>query len=203
MLRIEFTDKEIAALQHERFHYPVPQVQRKMEALYLKSMGLSHKEISRLTQICPNTLRNYFAEYLTGGIAELKRLGYRGAINGLAPYQDTLEAEFKDHPPATVKEARARIKELTGVERSMTRVRGYLYSLGMVRRKVAAVPAKANLAAQEEFKKNNSNHALPKPKRENVPSFLWMPPTSSTRRSSVSSGALRGSSSNHRRGGKG
>ena len=179
MIDIEFSIEERKTLHYERFHYPVPQVQRKMEAVYLKAMGLSHQEICRLTEICPNTLRTYFSDYQKGGIDQLKKWGYKGAVNSLAPHNDTLEAEFLARPPASVKEARARILTLTGVDRSMTRVRTYLHDLGMTRRKVAAVPAKADIDGQEEFKKKVLSRVLPKPRQVNGPSFLWMPRTSS------------------------
>lgn len=180
MIKIEFSEDERKKLQHERFHHPVPQVQRKLEAVYLKAMDLPHQEICRLTEICPNTLRNYLSDYQKGGIDRLKNWGYKGAVNGLTPHNDTLESEFLARPPASVKEARARILSLTGVDKSMTRVRAYLHDLGLTRRKVAAVPAKADIDGQEEFKKKALSHALPKQKQVNGPSFLWMPRTSST-----------------------
>ena len=37
MIQITFAKKEIDELHYERFHHPHPRVQRKMEALYLKS----------------------------------------------------------------------------------------------------------------------------------------------------------------------
>ena len=40
MIRIEFTEEAIDKLRYERFHHPHPRVQRKMEALLLKSEGL-------------------------------------------------------------------------------------------------------------------------------------------------------------------
>jgi hypothetical protein len=51
MIEIEFTEEEMQALNYERYHHPHPRVQRKMEALWLKSQGLSHKDICRLTGI--------------------------------------------------------------------------------------------------------------------------------------------------------
>ena len=39
MLKIEFTLEEIDALEKERYHHPDPKVQRKVEAIYLKSQG--------------------------------------------------------------------------------------------------------------------------------------------------------------------
>ncbi|KAM3096667.1 hypothetical protein ACKFKG_10460 [Phormidesmis sp. 146-35] len=42
LIEMSFSEAEIAALHYERFHPPHPRVQRKMEALYLKSQGLPH-----------------------------------------------------------------------------------------------------------------------------------------------------------------
>ncbi len=51
MIQIKFTTDEIEKLNYERYHYPHPKVQKKMEALYLKSQGLPHNEILRLCHI--------------------------------------------------------------------------------------------------------------------------------------------------------
>jgi len=59
MIRIEFSPEDIEQLNYERYHYPHPQVQRKMEVLYLKSQGLAHQEIRRLCQISKTTLVKY------------------------------------------------------------------------------------------------------------------------------------------------
>ena len=72
MIKIEFTEEEMQALDYERYNHIHPRVQRKMEALWLKSQGLSHKEICRLTGISLNTLRNYLRAYQQGGIEALK-----------------------------------------------------------------------------------------------------------------------------------
>ena len=56
------------------------------------------------------------------------------------------------HPPATVAEAAEKIAELTGVRRKPTQVRQFLKRLGMKPRKVAAIPAKADVQVQREFK---------------------------------------------------
>jgi hypothetical protein len=49
MINIDFTEEEMQALNYERFHHPDPHVQRKTEALWLKSQKLGHKDICRLT----------------------------------------------------------------------------------------------------------------------------------------------------------
>ena len=66
MVKIEFTEEEMQALNYERYHHPHPRVQRKMEALWLKSQKVRHKEICRLTGISSNTLRRYLRKYQQG-----------------------------------------------------------------------------------------------------------------------------------------
>ena len=47
MIEIEFTEEAIDELRYQRFNHPHPRVQRKMEALLLKSDGLPHHQITR------------------------------------------------------------------------------------------------------------------------------------------------------------
>ena len=59
--------EEINQLNYERYHHPHPQVQKRMEVLYLKSQQLSHQEIRRLCQISKTTLVSYLKHYQQGG----------------------------------------------------------------------------------------------------------------------------------------
>jgi hypothetical protein len=59
MITFVFTEAQKQALDYERFHHPHPRVQKKMEALWLKSQGLAHQEITKLAGISANTLRSY------------------------------------------------------------------------------------------------------------------------------------------------
>jgi len=68
MIQIKFTTDEIEKLNYERYHYPHPKVQKKMEALYLKSQGLPHNKILRLCHISESTLTYYLWEYIEDGI---------------------------------------------------------------------------------------------------------------------------------------
>jgi len=49
------------------------------------------------------------------------------------------------HPVATIKQARSRIFELTGIKRGLTQVREWLGRCRLKRRKVGMIPAKADL----------------------------------------------------------
>ena len=138
MIRIEFTEEEKQALHHERFHHPHPRVKQKMEALWLKSQGLTHQEIRRLTCISKPTLCAYLKDYQEGGIEKLKEVNFYRPTSELAEYTSTIETYFRENPPATVKEATAKIEDLTGIKRSETQVRQFLSTLGIVASKPAA-----------------------------------------------------------------
>ena len=45
MIQIAFTDAQIATLEYERYHHPSPQVQKRMEVVYLKSQALPTKTL--------------------------------------------------------------------------------------------------------------------------------------------------------------
>ena|SRR3989304_8432126 len=76
MIKIEFTEGDIQALNYERYHHPHPRVQRKMEALWLKSQGEPHNKIAQLTGISINVVTQYIKEYKAGGIEKLKELNF-------------------------------------------------------------------------------------------------------------------------------
>ena len=69
--------------------------------------------------------------------------------------QETIENYFKDHPPATIKEAMDVIEKITGLKRSEKSIRKFLNKIGLRRRKVGMVPSKADVEKQEDFKKNS------------------------------------------------
>jgi len=157
MIQIEFTQAEIEALRYERWYYPEPRVQQRMETLYLKALEIPHQDIGRIVDISQKTLRSYLELYQEGGIEALKQFNYHGPQSALEPYRESLEAEFTQSPPHSINQAVERIEELTGVRRSPSQVRRYLKKLGMKRRKVGQIPAKANPEAQADFLKKNSN----------------------------------------------
>jgi len=122
MIQIEFTQEEIDALNYERYHHPHPRVQRKpvLERSEGMEQGLSHSEIARLTGISPNTLRRYLRDYKEGGIEKLKELNSNRPKSELEPHKASIEACFREHPPASIAEAAQKIEELTGIKRSPT-----------------------------------------------------------------------------------
>ena len=153
MIKITFTEAEIAALRHWRFHHPDPRIQMRMEALYLRSQGVSNRDILRLCGISKASFHRYLTVYVTGGIEQLKHREPRPLRSALHRHRRPIEADFQQRPPATVAEAAARIAALTGIARKPTQVRQFLKALGMQPRKVGMIPAKADVEAQETYKK--------------------------------------------------
>ena len=142
MIRINFTDEEIAALHFERYHYPDPRVQKKFEVLWLKSQGLSHESIAQFSGVCSRQVQRYLQEYVEGGIERLKQNHYRGSRSELNQHTETLRDYFTKNPPSTTAQAQKAIEELTEIRRSLTQVREFLKRLGMKRRKVGSAPGK-------------------------------------------------------------
>ena len=151
MVSIRFAEEDKQALNYERFHYPDPRVQRKMEVLWLVSQGLGLSEGARLAGVSVKTVRRYIEQYQRGGIEALKQSLYRVPQSELDQHAETLKEYFEKDPPSTVKEAQAAIEKLTGIRREETQVRAFLKRLGMRRRKMATVPGKV-----DEVKKKNS-----------------------------------------------
>ena len=168
MIQLIFTANERDALEAERYTHPHPKVQRKMEALYLKSLALPHHLIRRICRISEPTLLRYLREYQQAGHAGLQRRNYHGRPHGLQPHAPNLAAHFRDHPPRTCAHAQQMIQAQTGVRRGLTQVRAFLRGLKMKYRKTGFVPGRADTpekqAEQAVFLKKTSRPNWRKPK---------------------------------------
>jgi transposase len=184
MIAITFTDAEMTALDYERYHHPCPQVQKRMEVVYLKSQGLAHQEIARICRISRQTLVTYLHHYQDGGVEALKVRHYHGQPSALNTYQSTVETHFRAHPPQTIAEAQAVIVQLTGIQRSPTQIRAFLRRIGMRLRKVGALPGHAHdpkkQAEQATFQQEQLEPRLAEVRAGKRTLFVSTPPISST-----------------------
>jgi transposase len=175
MIRIDFSQEEIELLDWERKHHPHPRVRQKMEVLYFKAMGLPHSQIERLCHIARATLVRYLRQYQEGGVAELRKLRFHQPESAMMEYRHELEKSFSENPPSTVNEARERIECETQLKRSPTAVNRFLKNIGMERRKVGSVPAKADTEQQEAFLEQRLNPRLAEMESGKREIFLSMP----------------------------
>jgi transposase len=125
-IELHFTPEIIALINEERYRHPLPIVQRRMEALWLKSHGLPHNQIAQLVNISENTLRDYFQLYNEGGLEKVREVHFYRPESQLMEHFTSLEGYFRAHPPASIKEAQSAIEAITGIGRSETQVREFL-----------------------------------------------------------------------------
>lgn len=150
MRRFEFTDEEFQTINQERFHHPDPNVQRRMEILWLKAHGETHQRIAELSGVGRRTVQRVLDLFWHGRLDAIRQFHWYQPISALDPHRQTLEAEFRERPPHTVAEACDRIEQLTGIRRKETQVRQFLReTLGLRWRKVAAVPVPAKKSVEE------------------------------------------------------
>lgn len=125
-IRFEITPEFLEEIRYYRYNHLAPLVQRRMEALLLKAFGLPHAQIADITGVTENTIRDYFELYQQGGIERLKEIHYYQPESELKGHIVSLEAHFREHPPATIKQAQHEVEVITGVKRSETQIREFL-----------------------------------------------------------------------------
>ncbi len=176
MIRIEFSAEDVIKIKRLRHEHAHPRVRRRMEVLWLKSQGLAHQDICRLSGVSANTLREYLRKFQSGGVRGLMERNFRIPQSELEVHRFRLKSYFRDHPPATISEAAAKIKELTGIERSPSAVGNFLHSLGLAPRRVGTIPSKADPEQQERFRINALAPRLEEARQGQRTIFLSMPP---------------------------
>ncbi len=126
-----------------------------MDALYLKSQGIAHKDICRMLDISKPTLVSYLKAYCDGGLERLKEINFYRPKSALEDYEELIANHFENQPPATLAEAQHEIEKLTGIHRSTSQIGKFLKRLGMKRRKIGGIPGKAladnKIEEQEKF----------------------------------------------------
>jgi transposase len=141
MRNIIFTADDRRALAHYRYHHPEPRVQRKVEVLWLKSLGLGHDRIAAYADVSRRTVQRDLDEYLEGGLQRLCRGRSSQPRSALVEHEVSLEEHFEAHPVRSIKQARAVIEQRTGLRRGLTQVRHFLKDrLGFRWRRAGAIP---------------------------------------------------------------
>src|SRR4051812_13065630 len=126
MRTITFTAEDRRDLAHDRYHYPDPHVQRKMEVLWLKSHDLTHEAIATYAGVSRRSVQPHLHEDIEGGLPRLRRRPGTHPQSILVEHASSLEEYFREHPPRSVKQARALIEQRTGVRRGLSQVRHFL-----------------------------------------------------------------------------
>lgn len=105
----------------------------------------------------------------------LQELDFYRPTSQLEIHKESLEQHFKQFPVTSIAQAQAEIEKLTGIVRSPTQIRLFLLKLGIKRRKVGSIPAKADLQKQAEFLADELQPRLAEAQNGMRQIFLSMP----------------------------
>ena len=152
MREVTFSEADLELIACERYHYPDPQVQRKMEVLWLLHHGETHERVATLAGVSRSSVHRYLTDYLAGGLDLIRRCAHQGSTSQLDEQQASLEEYFDQHPPRSVKEAQQVIEQRTGIRRGLTQVRHFLRRLGLKPRKASAIPVPPKSTPAEHAK---------------------------------------------------
>src|ERR1035437_710750 len=136
----------------------------RIKAILLLHQGYSYEQIASILLMDDSTLRNYYLEYVEGGIERLLNDNYSGGIGRMSCQQiELLDKHLLSNTYNYSKEIAAYIEKEFGVLYTTDGVKAILYRLGYVYKKTKHVPGKANQALQEQF--INEYEALKKSKQ--------------------------------------
>ena len=138
------------AAKYDMFHHPDPLVQKRALCLHMKALNFKHEAIAQVLGCNRGTVANYLDLYELSGYQGFM-VAYNKPESALDAHWSRVEASFFEQPPRSVKEAAHRIKKLTGVDRSHSRIRAFLHRMGMKPLRTGQIPAKANVEEQQKF----------------------------------------------------
>jgi transposase len=153
MRAVTFSAADLQTIAFERYHYPDPQVQRKLEVLWLLHHGETHERAATLAGVSRSSVQRYLTDYVKGGLDLIRRCPYPGSASLLDEHRASLEEYFDQHPPHTVQEAQQVIEQRTGIRRGRTQVRRFLRRLGLKPRKACAIPVPPKSTPEEHAQK--------------------------------------------------
>lgn len=160
MLQIKISDAEIQQLNYERYYYPCPHVQKRIQAVYFKTIGMNNKMIGKLTGLHREIAGDWIRAYMKGGFAALCQNNYGTNKSELEKHSEGILQSFIQRPPMTSSEAKARIEELTGISRSPSQVRSFMKRHGLRYLQTGHIPAKADTEVQQKWVKEKLDPAI-------------------------------------------
>ena len=88
-------------------------------------------EIAKLSSASPNTVTTTIRTYIEEGLSAVEKREFYQPTSQIDSYFDRLMVYFSENPPRTLKEAKAKIEQITGMSFSLSHVRNLLLSMGL------------------------------------------------------------------------
>ena len=152
---LNLSAEEIRLLKYERYTYGDIMIQKRLMVIYLLSTTkLNICEIAQVSGCHRNIIPIWRDKCLYEGLSSLYVNNYRTPESILEEYSDLIFEHLDKHPVQSINQAVVEIKDLTGIERSPTQIRQFLFRHGYKWRKVGQIPGKANVKEQEVWLEN-------------------------------------------------
>lgn len=149
-LEINLTEEELKIIKKEMKKNSNEKVRNKAKVIYLRYSGCTEREIVNKVDVTLCTALSYIKAFLKNGIDSIYTTGYKGQPSKLNKYKNEILEEFKKNPPATRGEAVANVKELWGLNTSVTAMGNFLKKTGC--------PTKKQEVSQQKLAKNNNKY---------------------------------------------
>lgn len=152
-MQMNLFTEEIRELNYKRFREKSPIIQKRLHAVYLKSvMVLSNSYIGEGPDTHRNSVDAWIRIYREEGPEGLSILRYRSPISEMEQHAEKIKLSFSDSLIQTTKEFSHKIYELTGISRGLTQVRKFIKKPGSKHLQTGHVSAKSDSAKQMEWK---------------------------------------------------
>lgn len=153
MIKANISKEHHQEAEKLRYSHPILVVRRRMAVIFFKGLNRCHKEIAELAGVSSTSVTTILRIYEKGGLQAVESVSHRTPTSELDKHAELVLNHFNEFPPSTAKEAKEKIEQLTHIKRNVSRIKVFLHKLGMKPRKTAALPAKVDPVAQEDFKK--------------------------------------------------
>ena len=148
------TSSQVQALEEKHRTCKNKRQADRIKTILSLNSGYDYKLIAEILLLDDSTLRNYYAEYIEGGIKRLLEDNYTGGTSRLSCEQlKELDLHLQAHTYISSKEIKAYIEKKFGIIYTTEGVKSILYRLGFSYKKAKHIPGKADRAKQEAFLK--------------------------------------------------
>lgn len=130
LTKLIISSEELERLNYERYHYPCPLVQKRLHSIYIKAISdLSNEQVGIFTDAHRNSISEWIKIWQTEGFEALLQVNYGTNKSALESHATSIKDLFASQPPRSIAEAIIKIKELTGIERSHSRLRAFINAM--------------------------------------------------------------------------
>lgn len=121
---ISETDNKL--LKYYKKYATDPVIRQRMMVIDLRCRRVPCELVASLVGVHLNSITNWVKIYIAGGLLALLDRKYYRPQSDLVTYRDKILEDFKEQPPTSIGQARKRIATLTGIKRSVFRIRQFL-----------------------------------------------------------------------------